>query len=120
VQQEIRGKLSPSIQQIASLSNPIDLTGSAVDEDFIAVAGYLSRLTSIDCILLLLLPYLPGTSSDLGALLSQVYLREGKPLVAYIPHVEKYRMLVEGFELNRLPVSPSIEGAVLMAEALRR
>jgi acyl-CoA synthetase (NDP forming) len=119
-QQEIRGRLSPSIQQIASLSNPIDLTGSAVDEDFIAVTGYLSRLTSIDCILLLLLPYLPGTSSDLGALLSQVYLREGKPLVAYIPHVEKYRMLVEGFELNRLPVSPSIEGAVLMAEALRR
>ena len=86
----------------------------------LAVTSYLSKLPTIDCILLLILPYLPGTSSDLGALLSQVYLREGKPLVAYLPHVEKYRMLVEGFELNRLPVSPSIEGAVLMAKVLRR
>ena len=52
--------------------------------------------------------------------MSQAYRREGKPLVAYVPHVEKYRMLIEGFELNRVPVSHSIEGAVLMAEAMRR
>ncbi len=30
------------------------------------------------------------------------------------------RILIEGFELNRIPVSSSIEGAVLMVEALRR
>ena len=120
LQKEIREKLSPRIQHIVSLSNPIDLTGSAVDDDFIAVVSSLSKSPAIECILLLLLPYLPGISSDLGGLLSQIYLREGKPLVAYIPHVEKYRMLFEGFELNRLPVSPSIEGAVLMAEAMRR
>jgi acyl-CoA synthetase (NDP forming) len=120
VQEEIRGKLSPNIQHIASLANPIDLTGSAVDLDFVAAVSYLSRLSSIDCILLLCLPYQPAISSDIGGLLSQVYLKEGKPLVAYLPHVEKYRMLIEGFELNRLPVSPTIEGAVLMAKALRR
>jgi acetyltransferase len=120
VQEEIRAQLSPSIRQIASLANPLDLTGSAVDTDLMAVTSFLSKLPSIDCILLLILPYLPGTSSDLGALLSQVFLKEGKPLVAYLPHVEKYRMLIEGFELNRLPVSPSIEGAVLMAKVLRR
>jgi acyl-CoA synthetase (NDP forming) len=120
VQNEIMEKLSPNIQHIASLSNPIDLTGSAIDVDFVAAVSYLSKLSSIDCILLLLLPYQPGISSDLGGLLSQIYLREGKPLVAYLPHVEKYRMLFEGFELNQLPVSPSIEGAVLMAEAMRR
>jgi len=120
VQEEIRARLSPSIRQIAALTNPLDLTGSAVDEDLLAVTSFLSRLPMIDCILLLILPYLPGTSSDLGALLSQVYLKERKPLIAYVPHVEKYRMLVEGFELNRLPVSPSIEGAVLMAKVLKR
>jgi acyl-CoA synthetase (NDP forming) len=119
-QEDLRAQLSPSIRQIAALANPIDLTGSAVDQDLMTVTNYLSKLPSIDCILLLILPYLPGTSSDLGALLSQIYLREGKPLVAYLPHVEKYRMLIEGFEFNRLPVSPSIEGAVLMAKALRR
>ena len=120
VQKEIRASLSPSIRQIASLANPLDLTGSAVDTDLMTVTSYLSKLPSIDCILLLILPYLPGTSSDLGAMLSQVYLKEKKPLIAYLPHVEKYRMLLDGFELNRLPVSPSIEGAVLMAKVLRR
>jgi acyl-CoA synthetase (NDP forming) len=120
IQKEMREKLSASVQAIASCGNPVDLTGSAVDDDFVVATIALSRAPEIDCILLLLLPYLPGTTSDLGARLSQVYRREGKPLAAYVPHVEKYRMLIEGFELNRVPVSPSIEGAVLMAEALRR
>ena len=120
IQEEIRGKLAPSIQSIASVKNPIDLTGSAVDEDFSVVARILSETSDIDCVIMLLLPYLPGITSDLGAMLSQVFQRAGKPLIAYVPHVEKYSMLIEGFELNRVPVSPSIEGAVLMVEAMRR
>jgi acyl-CoA synthetase (NDP forming) len=120
LQTELRDKLSPSIRAISSLANPVDLTGSAVDEDFVTTALALSRTPEIDCILVLLLPYLPGISLDLGARLSQLQKREGKPLIAYVPHVEKYRMLIEGFELNGVPVSPSIEGAVLMAEAMRR
>lgn len=120
VQQQLRQALSPSIQGIACLRNPIDLTGSAVDEDFIVAAEHLSRYGGIDCILLLILPYAPGTTSDLGARLGRVHLREGKPLVAYVPHIERYRMLIEGFGFNNIPVSPAIEGAVLMADALRR
>ena len=120
VQKEIREGLSPSARPIAALTNPIDLTGSAVDDDFVVAAECLSRAPEIDCIILLILPYAPGTTSDLGARLSRVYMREGKPLVAYVPSVDKYRMLIEGFELNRIPVSPAIEGAVLMAEAMRR
>lgn len=116
----IRENLSPSIQPIASLENPIDLTGSAVDEDFVAAAGGLSSSPEVDAVILLLLPYSPGISMDLGARLSYVLRREGKPLVAYVPHQEKYRMLIEGFELNNVPVSSSIEGAVLMVEAIRR
>jgi acetyltransferase len=120
IQEEIRMKLAPSIQSIASVKNPIDLTGSAVDEDFAAVARILSETPEIDCVVMLLLPYLPGITSDLGAMLSQVFQRAGKPLIAYVPHVEKYMMLIEGFELNRVPVSLSIEGAILMVEAMRR
>ena len=120
VQQNIREKLSPSIQPIASLNNPVDLTGSAKDDDFVAAANVLSRTPEVDSVILLLLPYSPGISSDLGARLSYVFGREGKPLVAYVPHQEKYRMLIEGFELNNVPVSSSIDGAVLMVEALRR
>ncbi len=120
VQETIRGRLSPSIRSIAALGNPIDLTGSSKDDDFVLVASELSEMQEIDCVLMLLLPYLPEVTSDVGARLSQVYRKKGKPLVAYVPHVEKYRMLIEGFQLNQVPVSHSIEGAVLMAEAMRR
>jgi acyl-CoA synthetase (NDP forming) len=120
VKADLQSRLNPSIQTIASLQNPIDLTGSALDEDFIASVDALSTAEDIDCVLVLLLPYSPGVSSDLGARLGHVYRKRGKPLVAYVPHVEKYRMLIEGFELNQIPVSDAIEGAVLMVEALRR
>ncbi|MBN2417891.1 MAG: CoA-binding protein [Deltaproteobacteria bacterium] len=119
-QDALRARLSPSISQIASLGNPLDLTGSATDDDFIYMAESLSRQADVDCILLLLLPYLPGITLDLGARLGQIYENEGKPMIAYVPHVERYRMLIEGFEQSNVPVSPSIEGAVLMAEAMKR
>jgi acetyltransferase len=119
-QETLMKHLSPSIQSIASLQNPIDLTGSAVDDDFVAAGESLSESQEVDSVILLLLPYSPGITSDLGARLSYVFRRSGKLLVAYVPHHEKYRMLIEGFELNNVPVSPSIEGAVLMVDAVRR
>jgi acetyltransferase len=120
IQQQLRDSLADRLKAIAGLSNPVDLTGSATDDDFVAATGALSRFDDIDCILLLCLPYSPGISSDLGARLSEVYLKERKPLIAYVPHVEKYGMLIEGFDLNRVPVAYSVEGAVLMAKAMRR
>lgn len=116
----IRESLSERIRPIASLQNPIDLTGSAEDADFLAAAAGLSRVAAIDCVVLLLLPYSPGISSDLGARMSRLFREREKPLVAYVPHQERYRMLIEGFELNNVPVSSSIDGAVLMAHALQR
>ena len=120
IQAGILDELSPSVRSIAAVGNPIDLTRSAADEDFIAAARGLSQAPGIDCVMMLLLPYSPGISSDLGARLSHLYRRAEKPLVAYVPHEEKYRMMIEGFELNHVPVSASIEGAVLMVEAMRR
>ncbi len=119
-QAEIRERVSPRVRAIASFSNPIDLTGSAVDDDFIAAAKFLGGYEGIDCVVILLLPYTPGITPDLAARLSQIYRQEGKPLIAYVPHVEKYGIFIEGFEFNRIPVAHSIEGAVHMVEALRR
>ncbi len=119
-QAEVKGKLSPRIQGIASLGNPIDLTGSAVDDDFFTAADFLSRSSEVDCMLVLLLPYVPGITSDLGARLSQICRQTDKPMIAYVPHVEKYLMFVEGFQLNEIPVAHSIEEAVHMAVSLRR
>lgn len=119
-QDELKTKLSAGVRDIASLKNPVDLTGSVIDDDVVETVRYLSRRPEYDSIIILLLPYAPGISMDLGARLSQVYRQEGKPLLAYVPHVEKYGMLIEGFELNGVPVSDTIEGTVFMAEALRR
>ncbi len=119
-QERLRSRLAGNIRQIASLKNPIDLTGSATDDDFVEAAAGLSGLEQIECVIILLLPYSPGITSDLGARLSELCRRQKKPLVAYVPHVERYRMLIEGFELNGIPVSPSIEGAIEMADAMRR
>jgi acetyltransferase len=119
-QAELRSKISPAVQGIASLKNPFDLTGSATDEDFAAAATYLWSRPEIDCVIALLLPYMPGLSMDLGARLSFIARQMGKMLIAYVPHVEKYQILTEGFELNGVPVAHTVEGAVLMAEAMRR
>jgi len=120
LQEKLRENLSPAIRSIVSVANPVDLTGSAVDDDFLTAVDLVSDAPDIDAIILLLLPYSPGITTDVGARLSHIYRQKGKPLVAYVPHAEKFRMLIEGFELNRVPVSSSIEGAVLMAEAMRR
>ena len=120
IREELRGNLTPSVQGIAALGNPVDLTGSGIDEDFVATARIFFAREDVDCVLALLLPYIPGITSDLGAKLSSVARQYGKPLVAYVPHVEKYAMLIEGFNLNGAAVAPSIEGAVMMVDALRR
>lgn len=120
VRKQLQEGFSKSIRSIASVGNPVDLTGSALESDFVTAVKTLSSITDIDSILLLLLPYLPGISSDIGASLSQIYRQSGKPLVAYVPHVDKYQMLIDGFELNRVPVASSIESAVYMTSVLRR
>lgn len=120
VRRDLRERLSPAIRDIASYTNPIDVTGSSTDDDFVEAVTYLSRRPEVDCVIMLLLPNIPGVTMDLGARLGLVYHQEGKPLIAYVPHVEKYRMLVEGFNLNNLPVAHSVEDAVHMAVALRR
>jgi len=116
----IKGKLSLGIRDIVSLVNPLDLTGSSVDSDIVTAARHLSRDVDIDCLLALLLPYSPGVSADIGAKLSQVARNEGKPMIAYVPNEDKYKIIIEGFELNNIPVASSVEGAVMMAKALMR
>ena len=120
VQERIRDRLSPSIRDIAILNNPVDLTASAVDQDFLVCYDEMTRAPDVDSLLMLVLPYSPGLSVDLGAKVSNPSQKRIKPLVAYLPHVEKYQMFIEGFELNRVPVSNFIAGAVMMLDGLRR
>lgn len=117
---ELTRSLSPRIQSIASPGNPVDLTGSASDDDFVAAARAMAASDEIDAVLALLLPYLPGITLDLGARLSRALEGTGKPMTAYVPHDPRYRILIEGFEGNGVPVADEIRGAVDMLAALRR
>lgn len=119
-QQRIRDGVTPTVKEIATFTNPIDLTGSATDSDLVAAATEVGMIESIDCILVLLLPYVPGITMDIGAMLAHVYAKTHKPIIAYVPRVEKYQMLIEGFEMNGLPVAHTLEGSVQMASALMR
>ena len=67
---EIKKNLTDSIQAIAALGNPADLTGSAIDEDFVTCAKVLGASAEVDCLIVLLLPYLPGITLDIGVKLS--------------------------------------------------
>ena len=118
--EDLRKALSGSIQSIASLNNPIDLTGSAVDNDFYVATRFFLEKAYVDCIILLLLPYLPGITSDVGARLAIAVREFNKPVIAYLPHVEKYGIFMEGLESNGVPVAHSVEGAVYMAQSLKR
>lgn len=119
-QDAIRRLLSPTVKPIASCVNPVDVTGSAVDQDFVAAAMTLGMHPDIDCLIALILPYAPGITQDLGAILGSIPRRTGKPLIAYLPRLDKYRILIEGFEMNGVPVAHSIEGAMHMAQGLMK
>jgi acyl-CoA synthetase (NDP forming) len=120
IQKKIYHRLSPSVRDIATIRNPVDLTASAVDEDFIAAYDEMTKLPDYNAFLMLVLPYSTGVSVDIGAKVSNPSQKRIRPLVAYIPHMAKYQAFIEGFELNGVPVSDSIEGAVLMLEGMRR
>ncbi len=120
VRRKIYNRLSRSVRDIATIRNPVDLTASAVDEDFVAVYDEMTKLSDYNAFLMLVLPYSTGVSVDIGAKVSNPSQKRIRPLVAYIPQMAKYQAFIEGFELNGVPVSDSIEGAVLMLEGMRR
>lgn len=118
-QGRLRELLEPSIQDIASFANPVDLTGSASDQDFERALGYLLSQGDIEAAMVLALPYSPMMTSFVGTRLGQVVKKYDKPVVAYVPNLAKYGMELEGFELNGIPVVHSIEEGIQMLKALR-
>jgi acetyltransferase len=110
---------TPAYRGIASFRNPIDLTGSAADVDYEQVLRIMLGLDYIDSALLLLLPYAPGISLQIGARVANVTKQFNKCVVAYVPYLDKYEVILRGFELNGIPVGDTIEEAVQMLNGIR-
>ncbi len=109
-----------SISDIASFQNPLDLTGSASDLDFERTLDYVLSMERVEGAIVLALPYTPMITSFVGTRLGHVVRRHDKPVAAYIPSLAKYGMVLEGFELNGIPVVHTIQESVQMMHALYR
>ena len=75
---------------------------------------------NIDAALMLLLPYAPGISLQIGARVANVTKRHKKTVVAYVPNLDKYEVIIRGFELNGIAVADTIEEAVQMLNGIRK
>jgi acetyltransferase len=104
---------------ISSLRNPIDLAGSASDQDFERALELMLAEDNIEAALVLALPYTPTMTSFAGTRLGQIVKKFDKPVVTYIPNLAKYGMVLEGFEMNGIPVVHTIEEGAQMLKALR-
>jgi acetyltransferase len=118
-QAQMRAEMTPAYQGITSFRNPCDLTGSAADVDYERVLEKMLGFDSIDAALLLLLPYAPGISLQIGARVANVAKRYDKIVVAYVPDLDKYEVIIRGFELNGIAVGDTIEESVQMLNAIR-
>ena len=116
---EMHELINPVAREIASFNNPIDLTGSVLDADIENMIGYLSDVDRIECIILLLLPYPPNISFQIGSRVAHVVSTKRKPVVAFLPYVEKYSLIIESLELSNIPVFHSIKEAVQAVSALK-
>ncbi len=118
-QEEMKELTNPVAREIASFNNPIDLTGSVQDEDIEHVLEYLSKIERIECVILLILPYAPSISFQIGRRISNVITNYKKPVVCFIPYIKKYGLIIEALELGNIPVFHSIKEAVQAVSAMK-
>jgi acetyltransferase len=116
---DLKDLMNPTAQNIASFNNPIDLTGSVLDTDIENIIRYLSDLDKIECIILLLLPYPPNISFQIGRRVANIIANKNKPVVCFVPYVPKYSLIIESLELANIPVFHSIKEAVQAVSALK-
>jgi acetyltransferase len=116
---ELKELMNPVAQNIASFNNPIDLTGSVLDTDIENIIRYLSDLEKIECIIMLLLPYPPNISFQIGRRIANIISYKNKPVVCFVPYVPKYSLIIESLELANIPVFHSIKETVQAVSALK-
>ena len=116
---KLKNLMNPVAAEIASFNNPIDLTGSVLDIDIENIIRYLSDIARIECIILLLLPYPPNISFQIGRRIANIVLSKNKPVVCFVPYVPKYSMIIESLELANIPVFHSIKETIQAVSALK-
>ena len=117
--QEMKELVNPVARNIATFNDPIDLTGSARDEDLENLIKYLSNIERIECIIVLILPYTPSITFQIGRRIANTVIYSRKPVICFIPYIPKYGTITEALELSNIPVFHSIEEAVQAVSMLK-
>ncbi|MHA1143874.1 MAG: CoA-binding protein [Candidatus Helarchaeota archaeon] len=118
---KLRDSVSPVIADIGSFENPIDLTGSVMDKDVENCLDQLLQFNNVKGIVILLVPYVPTITMQIGRRLSNVVQSRNPqiPVVAYCPWLSIYGIIIKGLEMNRrIPVAHTIEEAIQMMRGL--
>ena len=84
------------------------------------IIRYLSDVERVECIILLLLPYPPNISFQIGRRVANIITSKNKPVVCFVPYVAKYSMIIESLELANIPVFHSIKETVQAVSALKQ
>lgn len=117
--EEMKRRVGSNVARIGAFKNPIDLTGATGDEDIVKILDYLFTLNKIDIILAIVVPYPPAITIQIGRRISLVARHHKKPLVCFVPYIEKYNLIRESLDLYHVPVAHTVSETVQMAAAIR-
>ena len=116
----MRARVSPTVSDIGGFNNPIDITGAGTDADIIGVLDYLMQLEKVEIVLCIVVPYPPQISVQVGRRIAITARKHPeKPLVCFVPYIEKYDLIRESLELFHIPLSATVSETVQLAAAIR-
>ena len=62
----------------------------------------------------------PAATLQIGGRVANVAKMKNKTVVAYVPNLDKYEVIIRGFEINGIPCGDTIEEAVQMLNGIRK
>jgi acetyl-CoA synthetase (ADP-forming) len=115
--EETRERLSSKLFGFSATGNPIDLTGSVTDEDYVTALEEGLR-DAFDVVIVTVLWGAPGITEKLADKLKEVRDSCNKPLLICSPICDFTRRMAQRFEHNGMPVFYTPESAARAAAVL--
>ena len=115
---ELKQTITPKLPPFCTLANPIDLTGSVTDDDYIMVLK--EGLKGYDLAIVMALWGPPGLTDRLVSMVADASQELDKPIIICSPGGEYTRRKNKMFEEAGLPVFSSTEEAARAAAVLAR
>jgi acetyl coenzyme A synthetase (ADP forming)-like protein len=117
--EETREALKKVVPPNSSLSNPVDLTGSANEEDYGKVLNIITQDPCVDILLVMVLVQTSSIESDIVDILTEINeIYADKPLLACTVGGEYTEATLRMLEDNQIPSFPSPARAITAVKAI--